>query len=166
TPARSLAGMHTLLEDCWSRAEVDTLRDRLACAPTLVARVDLFETMLSARLPAARALHPVVAHALPRLTHTGVRELVRETGYSHRGFNNLFAAAVGLSPKLFARVRRFEAALERIHRVGNGSLAALALAAGYSDQAHFTRDFRVFTGLTPGGYRALAPRHAFHVPLF
>lgn len=44
-------------------------------------------------------------------------------------------------------------------------LLAAALDAGYADQAHLNREFREFSGITPGAYRRLAPAHPNHVPL-
>jgi AraC-like DNA-binding protein len=85
----------------------------------------------------------------------------RASGRSHRSFVELFRRAVGLTPKRYCRVRRFQRALA----LPRGSLGALALAAGYSDQAHFTREFRALAGLTPGEYRRRAPERAHHVPV-
>jgi AraC-like DNA-binding protein len=164
-PADVLSGVHTPLESCWSPGEVERFRDQLDAAGTAEARLAKFEALLVARLPRLRSLHPAVAEALSQLPNREVGALVRESGYSHRGFNNLFAAAVGLTPKLYSRVQRFAAALERVRGSDDASLAALALAAGYSDQAHFNRDFREFSGLSPGNYRALSPALAHHVPL-
>ncbi len=88
-----------------------------------------------------------------------------ETGYSHRRFIELFRRAIGLSPKLYCRVLRFQSALERLAGRATHSLADLALAAGYSDQAHFNREFREFTGMPPSEYREAAPERAYHVPV-
>ena len=111
-------------------------------------------------------MHPAVAHALGRFeSFATVREVVGETGYSHRRFIELFRRAVGLSPKLYCRVLRFQSALNHLAERSPGSLADLALAAGYSDQAHFNREFREFTGMPPSEYREAAPERAYHVPV-
>jgi AraC-like DNA-binding protein len=90
---------------------------------------------------------------------------VKENGYSHRRFIELFRRAVGLTPKLYSRVSRFQAAIERIGADPAVSWIELALAAGYSDQAHFNREFREFAGITPGEYRSASPTHGLHVPI-
>jgi AraC-like DNA-binding protein len=168
-PAEELAGHHTPLDALWG-STVESMRAQLAEAPSLPARLTLFERLLSARLPRLRGLHPAVAEGLMRLAHEAdVAAAVAASGYSHRRFTTLFRAAVGLPPKLFCRVQRFTRALREAEAGSTHarphSWSALALAAGYSDQAHFNRDFREFTGLTPGRYRALAPTFAHHVPL-
>ncbi|MET0284383.1 MAG: helix-turn-helix domain-containing protein [Polyangiales bacterium] len=165
TPAHLLAEAHTPLDGCWSSSQVESARDQIASEPTPEARLARLERILLARLPRLRALHPAIAAALAELGTRDVGALVRDSGYSHRGFNNLFHASVGLTPKLFARVKRFSHALACVHGDDELSLATLAATCGYSDQAHFTRDFREFSGLTPARYRAVSPRYSNHVPL-
>ena len=63
----------------------------------------------------------------------------------------LFRAEVGLSPKAYARVRRLQAALRQL-AAGPISGARIAADVGYFDQAHFVREFRSFTAMTPTQY--------------
>jgi AraC-like DNA-binding protein len=90
--------------------------------------------------------------------------VVGESGCSHRTFIALFRRAVGLTPKRYCRVLRFRRALQDT-AAGSGSLADLAAAAGYRDQAHFNRDFREFAGVTPGEYCRASPRAPHHLPI-
>ena len=164
-PAGELAERHTRLEDLWGSA-VRGIEERLARAGSAEQRLALFESVLAARLPRVRGIHPAVAEALAGFdAREGVRSVVARSGYSHRHFVALFREAVGLSPKRYARVLRFRTALARVARRPAPSWAELALAAGYSDQAHFNRDFREFAGVSPGEYRSLAPPAAHHVPV-
>jgi AraC-like DNA-binding protein len=164
-PADELAGRHTPLEDLWGYTAVET-RERLLDGNTLDQRLDIFEALLVARLPRVRGLHPAVAHALERFsTTTDVREVVRQTGYSHRRFIELFSRAVGLTPKLYCRVIRFQQAVELTAGKRSAPWVDLALAAGYSDQSHFNRQFREFAGVTPGEYDELSPSSPNHVPI-
>lgn len=166
-PADELADTHLPLEAFWGRA-VSGARERLLEVRDPAAQLSLFESMLAARLPRVRGLHPAVAHALSRFSSIdggNVREAVVESGYSHRGFIALFRRAVGLSPKLYLRVLRFQRALARVAADPKASWVELALEAGYSDQPHFVREFRALTGISPSEYRSLAPEQANHVPL-
>jgi AraC-like DNA-binding protein len=90
---------------------------------------------------------------------------VAATGYSHRRVIVLFREAVGLAPKAFCRVRRFHRMLEMFRARPATPWAELALAAGYADQAHFSREFHGFASLTPAAYRRAAPAGGRHVPL-
>lgn len=164
-PADELAGRHTPLEDLWGHTAVET-RERLLDGGSLERRLDIFESLLVARLPRVHGLHPAVAHALERFTTTAdVREVVRETGYSHRRFIELFSRTVGLTPKLYCRILRFQSGVELIAAKESPSWVDVALTTGYSDQPHFNRQFLEFAGVTPGEYEELSPLSPNHVPI-
>lgn len=164
-PAGELSGRHTSLGDLWGRAATEA-RERLEEAATAERRLAVMESLLLARLPVVRGLHPAVAEALEHFwTTSDVREVVRASGYSHRHFIGLFRDAVGLAPKAYCRVLRFQQALRRISAKPDASWVDLAIEAGYSDQPHFTREFRDFTGVTPERYRKVSPAASHHVPV-
>lgn len=100
----------------------------------------------------ARAL----ALAVERLRATGggsgVDALARELGLSTRQLERRFLADVGLGPKVFACLVRFQHALRLLSGARPGSLAAVAARAGYYDQAHLARDFTRFAGCSPGRF--------------
>jgi AraC-like DNA-binding protein len=160
--ADELSGTHTALEDLWGPCAA-SMRDELAELPSPEERLDAFERILAARLPTVRGLHPAVAHALQQFeATTSVHDVVRWSGYSHRRFIELFSRTVGLTPKTYCRVLRFQHVL-RAGTGGGGSLVDVAMASGYSDQSHFNREFREFTGVTPTEYRRAAPRASHHM---
>ena len=164
-PADELAGRHTVLSDLWGPT-AKSVRDRLAEASDSEQQLQLFESLLMARLPQVRGIHPAVAQALHQFTTTSnVRAVVKHSGYSHRRFIALFQQAVGLTPKRYCRVLRFQKILECVSANNTISFVDLALVAGYSDQAHFNREFQEFTGVTPTEYRQVSPLSAHHLPV-
>jgi AraC-like DNA-binding protein len=163
-PAGEFAERHTRLDDLWGRG-ADQARDRLQSAGTAHAMLDTFEAILAQRLPRIRALHPAVAMALGRIGGgERVEAVVQASGYSHRRFIALFEESVGLTPKRYARVRRFDRALRHWNANLPSRWIDVALEGGYSDQSHFAREFLAFAGLTPEQYRRAAPIHTHHVP--
>jgi AraC-like DNA-binding protein len=86
-----------------------------------------------------------------------VRKIQLNTGLSHTKFIQLFREHVGLTPKLFCRVRRFRTLLNRIEKGLPVNWAGLAADCGYFDQAHLIRDFRAFAGITPIDYSRAMP---------
>jgi AraC-like DNA-binding protein len=86
-------------------------------------------------------------------------------GISTRRFIQLFHQQVGLTPKAFCRVRRFQRVLRSVHGRREVDWAQVALDCGYYDQPHFIHDFQAFSGFTPSAYLALATTHLNHVPL-
>ncbi|MFP5306425.1 MAG: helix-turn-helix domain-containing protein [Gammaproteobacteria bacterium] len=159
--ADELAGRHTPLPDLWGAA-ADSLRERLLETPSAEARLALLEAALAARLPRVRGLHPAIAAVLHRMDAAlPVAAAVEDSGLSHRRFIAQFRSAVGLAPKAYLRVQRFQQALRRLRR--GAALASVAADAGYSDQSHFSREFLEFSGVTPAAYRRLQPAQANHL---
>ncbi len=163
--ADELAERHTPLDDLWG-ADVHRLRARLQENRSAEDRLALLEAALLAHLPRVRGLHPAIAAALGESPAAWtVADAVRHSGVSHRRFIALFRQSVGLPPKSWLRVQRFQGVLSAMGRDADEPLAALAADAGYSDQSHFNRDFLAFTGVTPQAYRRVSPAHANHLPI-
>jgi AraC-like DNA-binding protein len=72
--------------------------------------------------------------------------LAKELGFSRKHLALRFRHEFGISPKLLARILRFDRAVRLIGAGRVAGLADLAAASGYADQAHLSREFRVFAG--------------------
>ncbi|RAJ08635.1 AraC-like DNA-binding protein [Chitinophaga skermanii] len=81
-----------------------------------------------------------------------VRKLAQETGVSERYIQKLYAAHVGINPVALLAVTRFNKSVQMVLETSY-SLTAIAYTCGYYDQAHFIREFKKFTGITPSGAR-------------
>jgi AraC-like DNA-binding protein len=101
------------------------------------------------------AAHRCALHLAAHLRASGgglsVRHLSAEAGYSIRTVDRLFRQYLGISPKFYAQIVRFEAALERMAQ--GMSLADVAALSGYYDQPHFTKTFVTYSGQSPEQYR-------------
>jgi AraC-like DNA-binding protein len=151
-----LADRHVALDAIWGSRATD-LRQGLMATVDPKAIFQILEQSLSARIHRPLLIHPAVAQALASRPADGtparVAEVQRASGYSPRHFISLFRAAVGLNPKHYYRVRRFNSAVRSMAAEGRQGLSDIAAAAGYSDQAHLARDFREFAGVSPTQYR-------------
>lgn len=151
-PPGELAGTVLDLEEVLGR-HGPLLVERLHEAPGWESRFELLERTILERVEAGRPASPDVAWAWRRLRETDGRlpigELARELHCSRRHLTARFREQVGLPPKTFARLLRFDRAARRLRADGAPSLAEIAFQCGYSDQAHFNRDFREFSGWTP-----------------
>ena len=167
-PVSELANISAPLADVCGPAS-RPLRERLLEEEGAERRLDLLERWLAARLvQRSRFPDPAILWAVRELEgrpHVQIRAVSGQVGRSARWFISRFASEVGLTPKVFGRVQRFQRALRHMHRSANPNLAALAVSAGYFDQAHLTHDFRSIAGLTPTDYLASRTDHINHVSL-
>lgn len=139
-PAADLLGFGALtLARALARAEDDAELDTV------------WEEWLAPRIAAAALPDPDVRFVVRRLIDSDgtcdVATAARDAGISVRSLERKFAAAVGLSPKQFARVRRVRTAIASVAS-GERSVATLARDAGM-EQASFAREFRSVAGLAP-----------------
>ncbi len=152
-PGAELTNLVVELEDVLG-ARARELAARLAEAPDWPTRFALMDAAIARRIAATAPVSPDVEWTWRRLRASdgaaSVHELAAELGCSRRHLTRRFHAEVGLAPKAFARVLRFDRAA-RLLRAGE-SCAEVAYTCGYYDQPHFNRDFREHAGTTPGDY--------------
>ncbi len=166
-PASELSDQCVPLDDVFG-SSARSLRERLLKSPTPAEKFAVAEQWL---LSQAKQLqrHPAVAFATEQFVGGSFAQplssVMDRIGYSQRHFNQLFAGEVGLTPKRFLRVRRFQRVITSIAGSESVDWADLALRCGYYDQPHFVHDFRSFAGLTPAEYLAYRTPHLNHVPI-
>lgn len=145
------------------------LRERLGEASSDEEQFAIVERVLMARAGDRLRHHPAVAYSLREFTRVPhmrtIADVSQRVGLSQRRFIELFAGETGLTPKMFCRVRRFQASIRRAHKSARVDWTTLALDCGYFDQAHFIHDFREFSGLTPSEWAAKRTDHLNHVPV-
>lgn len=167
--ANELADRHLDLETLWGWQAVE-LRERLCAAGTPAERFSLMEAALLARLRRPTQRHGAVPVALGAFEQMGtevrVREVAEHVGLSQRRLIQVFAAEVGLTPKLYYRIRRFQRARLLAQKATAPDWARLAVDCGYFDQSHLIRDFLAFSGLSPADYLRRRSEHVLpnHVP--
>jgi AraC-like DNA-binding protein len=167
-PLNEVQNRHVGLEDVWG-AKASRLYDQLLAAKTPERRLDLLEAQLLALAPKPLIRHPAVDYALrcfdasPQLAC--IADMADAANLSSRRFIEVFTQCVGLTPKRYGRLRRFQQALQSIHPMDEVRWSQLALACGYYDQAHFANDFKAFSGLSPTAYLRDRSEHLNHVPI-
>ncbi len=134
------------------------LVERLAETPTWEGRLGLLDRTLGAP-DAVSALTPEVAWLRRQLVASNgrarVEPLMDATGRSRRHVTEGFRRQLGIAPKAYARLLRFEYAASLLSRpLRDRTLADVAMEAGYYDQSHLTRDFVALAGMTPGAHAA------------
>lgn len=151
-PLRDMTNRVVALEDALGPRAVE-LTTKLYEARTWEVRFQILDREIGARIFSTRAPSRAVQTVWRRLVETRgrakIRSLGKEIGWSHKHLVERVREELGLPPKVLARVLRFGEAVEMLRSPAPASLAEVAHACGFYDQAHFCRDFREFAGVTP-----------------
>jgi AraC-like DNA-binding protein len=157
-PAGELANRVVELDAIWGGCSWE-LRERLLTARGAQGKFRVLEEFLLDRLQRCErddTQQRRVSWALERFLSEPqaltIRSVVDQLGISHKHFIAQFRQQVGLTPKLFCRLQRFQQVLSRITAQESVEWADIACDCGYFDQAHFVHDFQAFAGLNPTRY--------------
>ena len=157
-PSEEITNQVVDLEDLWG-ASAKELRDQLLAARNPPAKFRVLEKFLlerMARWSTASDRRDLVWWALDKFLRQPQQQTIRavsdKLGISHKHFISEFRRHVGLTPKLFCRIRRFQEVLAQINSRAKIQWADVAYSCGYYDQAHFVNDFQAFAGLNPSLY--------------
>jgi AraC-like DNA-binding protein len=165
--ADELQNLHVNLADLWG-THGRSLRERVLAERTPTQRLALVERELTCRAVRPFMRRPEVEFALQRLTvpndAVSIERLSEHCGLSARRLSRLFAIEVGLTPKLYARIKRFE---RMFGRLGGLELdwSEVAIDCGYFDQPHLIRDCKMISGFTPTQLQSRWSGNGHHVPL-
>ncbi len=165
-PASALRNEVVELNRLWNGEAAD-LREQLLFASTPDKKLSLLEAALLRRVRPRR--HPAVAYALKRFSKAPleitIAKVADEVGLSSRHFIQHFTDEVGLGPKMFCRVQRFQHVLGDVGRARPVVWADVAAGGGYYDQAHFIHDFQEFCGMTPSRFTEQTMEYPNFVPI-
>lgn len=135
--------------------------------PDARTRLGVLESFLLQRFAGAQSRHCMVEFAVDQFRRAPgvatVSEVARSTGWSERRFSQVFREEVGLSPKVWCRVQRFQRAVRKLHDGGEVAWAELALDCGFYDQSHFANEFKAFSGIDATTYTAGRTRWRNHI---
>ena len=146
----------------------DELREQLIAAATPAATFLLLEKFLLGQLQRSLWLHRAVRYAVNAFeqdSFLSVSTVLEKIGLSERRFSRIFSEQVGLTPKLFQRVRRFQRTMASLPSHGAVDWAGTATANGYYDQAHLINEFRSFSSVTPSDFFQSRVVQRNHLPL-
>ena len=166
-PLSEFMDRHIALDDIWGR-EANLLRERLSEASSVSSRFDILEQTLLKRLDDPPDDYSAILKAVEKFSvpiAESVKSVSESMGYRSKRFIRLFHESVGLTPKLFCRIQRFQSVLERIVGGDRDAWVGVAVDAGYYDQSHLIRDFRAFAGVTPLEYQPVESGRKNHIAL-
>lgn len=159
-PASEVAGQVVELDAIWG-SDAWLWRERLIECAGPAQKCALMEQWLARKLArnarsknsqSRNGLDWAVRRFMAEPHIKGIGSIAAELGMSHKHFIQRFRDEVGLTPKLFCRIQRFQEVLGQIQKSARIEWADLAYSCGYYDQAHFVNDFIAFSGVNPTTY--------------
>ena len=154
-PAGELQDLFVPLEAVWGR-RANEVCESLVAAQTAARRFQIAEHALLAAARGRFDRHRAVRYAVRALGDASrprpVAQIVDDVGMSQRRFIETFRDHVGVTPKAFARLRRFQHVLGAVEHQSDVDWTSVAISCGYFDQAHFNHDFKEFAGVSPSMY--------------
>lgn len=130
---------------------IEPMLEQWSDADPFVQVESLLERHLERSSPESHRIDQVIHWIEAQNGNVRIEEVAAMYGKSRRQLERTFLHMVGISPKLFASIVRFQQATRRLTR-SSTSLAEVALASGYSDQSHMTNDFRRLAGSSPAKF--------------
>lgn len=135
------------------------LREQLLAASSIDGMFALAENFLLNRAGNALCANSdtkCIGYAVSSITNQPHRlafeQLSEQIGYSQKHFIDMFKRQVGVAPKRYMKIMRFQKAILEIEKDASAHWSEIALRNGFYDQSHFIHEFRDFSGFTPGEY--------------
>ena len=151
-PIREMNNRAVPLGEIWKK-EGDKLQSEMFDATILEQKIQIVESFLlrhlSSRSVVDHVIHDTITTIVSAHGQLPVHQLASEQHINRRSLERRFASEVGLSPKQLSKVVRLQATVNDLFNQKFDKLTDLTYHHGYYDQAHFIRDFKEFTGLTP-----------------
>ncbi|MBN9380158.1 MAG: AraC family transcriptional regulator [Chitinophagaceae bacterium] len=144
--ANELTDQHIDLDHLTNTSITDEVLDKRS----IEKKVDVLEAFLSRQAARREKENEKVEWASSQLRDgRQLKQVQTDLQISERSLERLFKQHIGISPILYARICRFQTALQIMRRANFSSLTEIAFECNYFDQSHFIREFKIFAGATP-----------------
>ena len=157
-PAKLIPATGIGLHEIFSASQIDELRQAVAQPDPGPALLQMIGSWSESSHQPSSTQERYLAEEVTRLIwekhgNIRVRDLEEQTLYSSRHIQAVISSQVGVAPKQLCTQIRFQQALFLLSRYPQISQCQAAQLLGYSDQAHFSREFKRFSGLSPSEYQ-------------
>lgn len=149
--------------------EIMELREMILEADLITQKFSTVENFLFKKFQNKLILNPFIEFAVNKIIEApnqmSIEQISNKVGYSQKHLIKLFKDNVGVTPKGFLKIIRFQKAINEIAVTKKADWASIALESGYYDQAHFINDFKSFSGFTPKEYLLKQYEHLNYIPV-
>ncbi|HMT08302.1 MAG TPA: AraC family transcriptional regulator [Pyrinomonadaceae bacterium] len=152
----------------WGR-DLGSLREQLLEIDDFAERFRVVEDFLLSEFRSQLDLDPCVAFAVTEMSERpdaiSISRMNHQIGYSQKHFIDMFKRSVGVTPKAYLKIMRFQKAVSTIDAATEHDWRTIALDCGFYDQSHFINDFKHFSGFTPEQYSKIHTNYQNYIPV-
>ncbi|MGD9589270.1 MAG: helix-turn-helix domain-containing protein [Pyrinomonadaceae bacterium] len=145
------------------------LRERLLNEKDIGERFEIVEGYLLSKFAPVLNVNPCIAFAVEEMTQRpdriSIGRMNDKIGYSQKHFAEMFRKHIGITPKSYLKIMRFQKAIRTINAAASIEWDMIAQECGFYDQAHFINDFKHFSGFTPEQYSKIHTNYQNYVPV-
>ncbi len=167
-PISELTEAVTELDLIWGNL-VSEIRDQLLAIETADEKLQRLEGFLMSQARHSLEQSKLITFAVNQLQHSpqflAIKDLANTIGITQKHLISQFEKVVGLRPKSFARVCKFQKVVNLVEQQTEISWASVAVECGYYDQAHFIHEFQAFSGLNPSTYLTQRGEYVNFIPI-
>ena len=149
--------------------EIMDLREMILEVDLITQKFRTVENFLFRKFHTKLILNPFIEFAVNKIIESPnqmtIQQISTKVGYSQKHLIKLFKDNVGLTPKGFLKIIRFQKAINEISTVKTPKWTDISYESGYYDQAHFINDFKAFSGFTPNEYLQKQYDHLNYIPV-
>ena len=167
-PMRELNDLTIELTNIWGN-EANSIRERILHEPNIDKRFSILEKYFLQKGKNKMEDHALVHFSVNQLTQSPqmwtIKDLSNKSGITQKHLITLFKKYVGLSPKMFSRINKFQKVIQSIEQRKKIDWSMLAYECGYFDQAHFIKEFQSFSGINPAAYLEKRGPYLNYIPI-
>lgn len=153
-PANELFNLSLSLEDIFEKSDITETEEKLAVANSDLERIKIVEQFLESQLKDIET-DKLILEAVKLIYQSNgvirIKELNEKLLISQSPFEKRFRKVVGTSAKKFASIVRFNSVINNLNE--RKSLTEICYENNFFDQAHFIKDFKQYTGVTPENFK-------------
>ena len=155
-PIKNLANKETPIAHLFGETTAKELERKILQAADTTQRIAIIETFLFEQLKGKATIDHIVKTTIDTLLSTNgstpINKILKQDLAKRRQLERKFAKQIGISPKQLGKVIRLQTAVKILLNEEAESLTRIAYESEYYDQAHFIKDFKEFTGISPKAF--------------
>jgi AraC-like DNA-binding protein len=159
----------TIETDILWNIDIHYIRDEILSCESIQNKFLVLEKHFQAKGKGKTEPNIFIQYAIDQLQHSPqlwtIERLAAKTGFTQKHLINLFKKYIGLSPKQFARIARFQKVIAGLEQQQPVEWTSIAYDCGYYDQAHFIKEFQSFSGINPSSYLVQKGVYRNYIPV-